>query len=97
MCYRRRVKIVGYKETQRKKYKKVGKKGEEAIVTEGREGKEQTLEIQILIQHAVNVYGTPVLWDSVTTPDVSLVQWRYVEFVTGGRESLLNHLLDGYH
>lgn len=62
----------------------MGKEGEEAIVREKREGREQTLEIQTLIQHAVNVYGTPILWDSVTTPDESLVQWRSVEFVVGG-------------
>lgn len=82
---------VGYKESQRKNTRKWMKE-------DVREGREQILEIQILSQQTLQDYESlGPMGLIVRAPDVSPVQWGYVEFVTGERESLLSHLLDEYH
>lgn len=87
-------KRVGYKESQRKNTRKWMKEGKEDV----REGREQILEIQILSQQTLQDYESlSPMGLIVHAPDVSPVQWGYVEFVTGERESLLSHLLDEYH
>lgn len=70
------------------------KEGKEDV----REGREQILEIQILSLQTLQDYESlSPMGLIVRAPDVSPVQWGYVEFVTGERESLLSHLLDEYH